>query len=174
MFIAPGLYKHEKRYVIPFTVLSALFFIGGAAFGYFVVFPFGFQFFLGFAQKNVASMQEVFGSAVNLTLGKGFELKPTLMMGEYFGLVWRLLLAFGVIFELPLLIVFLSMVGLVTHRKLWKWNPYFVVLAFVVSAVLTPPDVVTQILMALPLIALYNISILFAWHFTRRREKATS
>lgn len=93
------------------------------------------------------------------------------MMGEYFGLVWRMLLAFGLIFELPLVLVFLSMVGLVTHRKLWKWNPYFVVIAFVVGALLTPPDVITQIFMAAPLIGLYNISILFAWYFTRRNER---
>lgn len=173
-FIAPGLYKNEKRFVLPFTFLSALFFIGGAAFGYFVVFPYGFQFFLGFAKTNMGEMQELFGKSVELSVVHSFELKPTLMMGEYFGLVWRMLLAFGLIFELPLVLVFLSMVGLVTHRGLWKWNPYFVVIAFVISAMLTPPDVITQVFMAAPLIVLYNISIIFAFFFTRRREKGVS
>ncbi len=171
-FVAPGLYKNEKKYVIPFSVISAAFFIGGAAFGYFIVFPYGFRFFLGFARENMGSMQKLFGQHVELGVNtKTFELKPTLMMGEYFGLVWRLLLAFGLVFELPLLLVFLSMVGLVTHRGLWKWNPYFVVLAFVISAVLTPPDVITQVFMAGPLIVLYNISIIFAYVFTRRNER---
>lgn len=170
-FIAPGLYRNERKYIIPFTTLSVLFFVGGAAFGYFIVFPYGFRFFLGFAQENMGAMQKLFGTNMKFGAGKTFELKPTLMMGEYFGLVWRMLLAFGLIFELPLLLVFLSMVGLVTHRQLWKWNPYFVVLAFVVGALLTPPDVITQIFMAGPLIGLYNISILFAWYFTRRNER---
>ena len=171
-FIAPGLYKNEKKYVIPFSMISALFFVGGAAFGYFIVFPYGFQFFLSFAKDNMGSMQKLFGQQVKLGVNtKTFELKPTLMMGEYFGLVWRLLLAFGLIFELPLLLVFLSMVGLVTHRGLWKWNPYFAVLSFIIAAVLTPPDVITQLFMAGPLIVLYNISIIFAWFFTKRNEK---
>jgi sec-independent protein translocase protein TatC len=171
-FIAPGLYKNEKKYVIPFSLISAAFFIGGAAFGYFIVFPYGFRFFLSFAKSNMGSMQKLFGQQVELGVKtKTFELKPTLMMGEYFGLVWRLLLAFGVIFELPLLLVFFSMVGLVTHRGLWKWNPYFAVLSFVIAAVLTPPDVITQLFMAGPLIVLYNISIIFAWFFTRRNER---
>lgn len=171
-FVAPGLYKNEKKYVIPFSLISALFFIGGAAFGYFIVFPYGFRFFLSFAQENMGSMQKLFGQDVKLGVNaKTFELKPTLMMGEYFGLVWRLLLAFGLVFELPLLLVFLSMVGLVTHRGLWKWNPYFAVLSFVIAAVLTPPDVITQIFMAGPLIVLYNLSIGFAYFFTRRNER---
>lgn len=171
-FVAPGLYKQEKRYVIPFTVLSALCFIGGACFGYFVVFPYGFQFFLGFARTDMGQMQKTFGGLLSFKVGQTFELRPTLMMSEYFGLVWRLLLAFGLVFELPLLICFLAMVGLVSHRTLWKWNPYFVVISFVVAAVLTPPDVITQVFMAGPLIALYNFSILFAWFFERRRARA--
>ncbi len=169
-FIAPGLYKQEKKYAIPFATISALFFIGGAAFGYFIVFPYGFRFFLGYARENMGSMEKLFGQKIALKT-KTFELKPTLMMGEYFGLVWRMLLAFGLIFELPLFLVFLSMLGLVTHRNLWKWNPYFAVVSFLIGAVLTPPDVITQVFMAGPLIVLYNISILFAWYFTRRHER---
>ena len=93
------------------------------------------------------------------------------MMGEYFGLVWRLLLAFGVVFELPLVIVFLSMVGLVNHKMLWRFNRYFIVIAFIISALLTPPDVLTQLMMSGPLIVLYNLSILLAWFFHKRREQ---
>ena len=174
MFVAPGLYRTERRYVIPFTVISVVMFAGGAAFGYFVVFPYGFRFFLGFAQKNMGHMQQVFGDKLSFTVGKTFELRPTLMMGEYFGLVWRLLLAFGLVFELPLLITFLAMAGLVTHKKLWAWNPYFIVIAFIVAAVLTPPDVITQVMMAVPLVLLYNLSVVIAWYFSRRREKSAT
>jgi len=173
-FVSPGLTRAEKKYVLPFAFFSTICFIGGACFGYFVVFPFGFQFFLGFAQENVGSMQHILGHTVSVSVGHPFQLTATLMMGDYFGLVWRLLLAFGLIFELPLLICFLAMVGLVTHRTLWKWNPYFIVLAFLVSAFLTPPDVVTQVLMAGPLIVLYNLSILVAWFFSRKAESSAT
>jgi sec-independent protein translocase protein TatC len=85
------------------------------------------------------------------------------------------MLAFGAIFEMPLLIYFLAMVGMVTHRSLWKFSRWFIVLAFVIGAVLTPgPDVVSQFLMAVPMIALYNISILLAWRVTLKREKAAA
>lgn len=171
MFVAPGLYKHEKRYVIPFTVASAVCFIGGAGFGYFVVFPYGFQFFLGFAQDNMGSMQSLLGGVVNVSMKQTFELAPTLMMGEYFGLVWRMLLAFGLVFELPLFLFFLSIVGLVDWRMLWRFNRYFIIIAFVVGAILTPPDVITQVMMAMPLIVLYNLSIVLAYLFGKRREK---
>lgn len=168
-FVAPGLYKRERMFALPFAVASAFCFIGGAAFGYFAVFPIGFKFFLGFAQDNMGAMQQVIGGAVKFSVETPFELTPTLMMGEYFGLVWRMLLAFGLIFELPVVVTFLSVAGLVNHKALWRFNRYFTILAFVVSAMLTPPDVITQVLMALPLLVLYNASILLAWLFHRRR-----
>ena len=174
MFVAPGLTGTERRYVIPFVLASTICFVGGAGFGYFVVFPYAFRFLLGFAKGSLGTIHQIAGRTVSVTVGQPIKLQPTLMMGEYFALVWRLLLAFGVVFELPLLLVFLAMAGLVTHRTLWKWNPYFAVLAFVLAAFLTPPDVVTQLFMAGPLIALYNLSIVFAWVFTRRREKKTA
>jgi sec-independent protein translocase protein TatC len=91
---------------------------------------------------------------------------------EYLDLTRDSMLAFGAIFELPLLIYFLSLIGLVTHRGLWKFSRWFVVLSFVIGAVLTPgPDVISQLLMAMPMIALYNISILLSWWVTRKREK---
>jgi len=170
-FIAPGLYKKEKRYAIPFALASATFFVSGACFGYFLVFPYGFQFFLSFAQDNMGSMQEALGGLIKVSVGQPFELRPTLMMGEYFGLVWRLLLAFGLVFELPLVIMFLAMAGLVTPGRLWRFNRYFIVVAFIVSALLTPPDVITQVMMSAPLLVLYNMSILVAWIFQRRKSK---
>ncbi len=163
LFVAPGLYKREKRYVIPFTVASVVCFAGGASFGYFMVFPYGFQFFLSFAQADMGHMQQVLGGAVKISMAHSFELRPTLMMGEYFGLVWRLLLAFGLIFELPLVLLFLSLAGVVDYKALWRFNRYFIIIAFVIGAVLTPPDVITQVMMAAPLLVLYNLSILLAW-----------
>jgi sec-independent protein translocase protein TatC len=94
------------------------------------------------------------------------------MMQAYLDLTRDMMLAFGGVFELPLFLYFLAMVGLVTHRGLWKFNRWFVVIAFIVGAILTPsPDVVSQILMALPMIVLYNISILLAWTVTAKRER---
>ena len=100
-----------------------------------------------------------------------FKLTPTLMMSEYFGLVWRLLLAFGLVFELPLFIFFLSMAGVVSYQSLWRFNRYFVVLSFVIGAMLTPPDIITQIFMATPLLILYNLAILLSWIFFRNKYK---
>src|ERR1700755_1516056 len=93
-------------------------------------------------------------------------------MQDYITLTRDVMLAFGAVFELPLLIYFLAMVGLVTHRGLWKFNRWFIVIAFVVGAILTPsPDGVSQIMMATPMVILYNISILFAWRVTLKRER---
>ncbi|MBK8481263.1 MAG: twin-arginine translocase subunit TatC [Proteobacteria bacterium] len=173
-FVAPGLKASERRYVMPFTLLSSAFFIGGAAFGYFVVFPLGFRFLLGFARSDAGSLQRAF-SAVGVAVGQGglIALQPTLMMAEYFALVWRLLVAFGAIFELPLLLCFLALAGIVTPQALWRWNPYFIIVAFVLGAILTPtPDVLTQSMMALPLIVLYNLGIGIAWLVARRRSAA--
>lgn len=147
-FISPGLYKHEKRYVIPFVFFSSIFFIGGALFGYFVVFPFGFKFFLGFATEYIRPM-------------------PTIK--EYFGFCTKLLLAFGVIFELPLFVFFLSKIGIINDRILRKQRKYAILLIFIASAILTPPDVMTQLMMAGPLLALFEISIWVAKIFGRER-----
>ena len=139
-----------------------MFFLGGACFGYFLVFPYAFQFFLAYANQNVDAMQMIPG-------GFRFDLQATLMMGEVLGLIWRLLLAFGVIFELPLVVFFLSLVGIVDYRGLWRFNRYFIILSFVIGAALTPPDVITQLFMAAPLLVLYNLSILVSYFFTRKR-----
>ena len=150
-FIAPGLYKRERRLTVGFAISSAIMFSGGAVFCFYLVLPNLYDFLLGYAKP---------------------ENKPILMMQAYLDLTRDMMLAFGAVFELPLFLYFLAIVGLVTHRGLWKFNRWFVVIAFVVGAILTPsPDVVSQIMMAMPMIVLYNISILLAWTVTAKRER---
>ncbi|MDX2092161.1 MAG: twin-arginine translocase subunit TatC [Kofleriaceae bacterium] len=150
-FIAPGLYKRERRITVAFASFSAVFFIAGAAFCYYFVLESLYDFLLGYASPSQQAQ---------------------IMMQDYLDLTRDMMLAFGAVFELPLLILFLSMIGLVTHRGLWKFNRWFVVIAFIIGAILTPsPDVVSQIMMATPMIVLYNLSILLAWYVTRKREK---
>jgi len=148
MFVAPGLYDKERKLLIPIVLLSSFFFVGGALFGYFVVFPFGFKFFLGFATETI---------------------KPLPSMREYLSFSSKLLLAFGLVFELPLIITFLARLGIVTVEFLKKNRKYAILLFFVVAAILTPPDVVTQIMMAFPRMALYKISILGARFFGKKK-----
>jgi len=146
-FVAPGLYENEKRYVIPFVVCATLFFILGGLFAYFVVFPIGFRFFLGFSTDYL-------------------KLLPK--MKEYFSFTLKLLLAFGLIFEMPVFSFFFSKIGLINGEMLASKRRYALVLVFVAAAVLTPPDVGTQILMAGPLIILYEVSIWVAKIFGRK------
>lgn len=147
-FVAPGLYQHEKKVLLPFSVVSTVCFIGGAAFGYFVVFPPAFRFLIGYSSAFLDPMP-----AVN----------------EYFSLALRLLIAFGVVFELPVFMVFLAKIGVVNASFLAKHRKYAVLLAFVIAAVLTPtPDVVNQMFMAGPLIILYEISIVAVRFFAKK------
>jgi sec-independent protein translocase protein TatC len=141
MFIAPGLYQRERRFVIPFVVFSSILFVGGGLFGYFIVFPFGFRFFLGFANEYIQALPSV---------------------KQYFSFSVKLLLAFGIVFELPVVIFFLAKMGLVTPKFLRQKRKYAILLTFVMAAILTPPDVITQCMMAGPLIILYEIGILIA------------
>jgi len=146
-FIAPGLYAKEKKIVIPFVIFSTLFFITGAGFGYFVVFPFGFTFLLGFATDMI---------------------RPFPSVKEYLSFATKLLVSFGLVFELPLVTYFLSRLGILTHRTLARNRRYFIVIAFLISAALTPPDVVTQLLMAGPILILFEISVLVARIFGKK------
>ena len=139
-FVAPGLYRHEKRVVLPFTVLSSVCFLGGATFGYLVVFPPAFRFFVGYNNAYLTSLPSV---------------------TEYFSLALRLLLAFGVIFEMPVFMVLLARLGVVTSAGLSRHRRYAIVINFIVAAVLTPtPDAVNQLIMAVPLLVLYEISVI--------------
>ena len=150
MFVAPGLYKRERGMMVPIVILSSFFFIGGALFGYFVVFPWGFKFFMGFATETI---------------------RPLPSMREYFGFSAKLLLAFGLVFELPLVLTFMAKLGIVSVDFLKKNRKYALLLFFAGAAILTPPDVITQVLMALPLMVLYEISIIGAKIFGKKKPE---
>lgn len=153
-FVAPGLYKHEKRALLPFSFLSSVCFLGGTAFGYFIVFPPAFRFLLGY-------------SAAFLT--------PMPAVSEYFSLSLRLLIAFGVIFELPILMVFLAKIGIVDVPFLNRNRKYAILVNFIIAAILTPtPDIVNQMLMGVPLLVLYEISVVAVWIFGRKKLKYAS
>jgi sec-independent protein translocase protein TatC len=147
MFVAPGLYRREKKLLMPVVILSTFFFVGGALFGYFVVFPYGFKFFLGFSGDKIQALPS---------------------MREYLAFATKLLLAFGVVFEMPLVITAMARMGLVSVPFLKKNRKYALLLFFAGAAIITPPDVVTQIMMAFPLMLLYEISIIGARIFARQ------
>ena len=139
LFVAPGLYSNEKKMVIPFVVGGSLMFFIGVIFAYYIVTPFGFQFLI------------TFGS---------FLYTPFINIEDYVGFFTKIMLGFGVAFELPVFAYFLALLGLVTDRTLIDFFKYAVVIIFVLAALLTPPDILTQLLMAAPLVLLYGLSIL--------------
>lgn len=147
-FIAPGLFKHEKRVLLPFTFLSTICFVGGAAFGYFVVFPPAFRFLVGYSNEFLTSLPAV---------------------SEYFSLALRLLIAFGIIFEMPVFMVFLAKMGIVTVSFLNKNRKYAILINFIIAAILTPtPDIVNQMMMGIPLLILYEISVVAVYFFGKK------
>jgi len=150
MFITPGLHQTEQRYVLPFVVFSTLFFVGGTLFGYLVVFPLGFKFFMGFTSDYI---------------------RPLPSIREYLSFSLKLLIAFGVVFQLPLFSFFLSRLGIVDAKMLRSKQKYAILLIFVVAAVFTPPDVATQLMMAGPLIVLYEIGIWVAKVFGKKKKE---
>jgi sec-independent protein translocase protein TatC len=137
-FIAPGLYKEEKRAVLPLAFFSSIFFIAGAAFCFFMVFPIAFKFFMGFATDTIV---------------------PMISVEEYLGFALKLLIAFGVVFEMPLFAYFLSRFGILSPDFMRRQRRYAILFIFIIAAVLTPPDVFSQCLMALPMLLLYEVSI---------------
>ncbi len=152
MFVAPGLYRNERSLVVPFVISSSLLFVGGSLFGYFIVFPFGFRFFLGFATDYIQALPSV---------------------KEYFSFAVKLLFAFGLVFELPVVAFFLGKLGVVTPELMRRKRKYAILMVFAMGAILTPPDVVTQCMMAGPLIILYEVSILVV-RMARRGKKGES
>ena len=140
-FVAPGLYAHEKKLVVPLILTSTLLFLCGMAFAYYLVFPVVFHFMVTIAPQGVAVMTDI---------------------GKYLDFVLTLFLAFGVTFEVPVAVVILVKMGMVSVAKLKEIRPYVVVGAFVIGAIFTPPDVVSQIMLAVPLWILYEIGILVA------------
>jgi sec-independent protein translocase protein TatC len=154
LFIAPGLYAREKRFALPFIVMASLFFVGGAAFNHYVLFPIAWVFLAGFSTDYMMFMPRI---------------------APVFSLYAMLMLAMGLIFEMPAVILVLARMGLATAGFLWKNIKYAILLIFIASAVITPTgDPMTQALMAGPMVALYIISIGLAWVFgkkQRRREE---
>lgn len=151
LFIAPGLLEKERKYALPTIVIATLLFYCGGAFAYFVVFPTAFKFFLSYQTEY---------------------LKPMIAIRQYVSLVMLLMLAFGTIFETPVVIIFLGLLGIVNSAMLKKGRRYFIVLAFIIAAILTPtPDVINQALMAIPLLLFYEISIRILSVIEKRRER---
>jgi sec-independent protein translocase protein TatC len=151
LFIAPGLYTHEKRFAIPFVLFASVFFFLGAAFAHYVAFPWTWQFFIDFTADNV-------------TLAP--KLQPT------FALYIRVVLAFGVVFQMPTVVFFLARMGVVTAGYLIKHTKYAVLIIFILAAVLSPGgDIPSQVIMAGPMILLYGLSIAIAWIFAKRRSE---
>jgi sec-independent protein translocase protein TatC len=149
-FVAPGLYSNEKRAVLPFVLVSSLLFIGGAVFGYTQVFPIVFEFLSGFSNEFVVA---------NWT------------MRDAFSVTTRLFLAFGVAFEMPVFVFFLSLTGILNAKQLFSGTPYAVLIIFIIAAILTPPDFVSQVLLGLPMVALYLLGVGVAWVFDPDRKR---
>lgn len=149
-FVAPGLYDEEKKYIVPIAFVSAIFFVGGALFCYYIVFPFAFNFFLSYSTP---------------------EIEVTPKISDYLSFTIKLLIAFGIIFEMPIFTLFLARLGLISARIMRKGRKYAIVGIFILAAILTPPDVVSQLLMACPMLALYEISILVAAIFGKKHPK---
>lgn len=147
-FVTPGLYQHEKKALLPFTLVSSFCFLSGSAFGYLVIFPPAFRFLLGYSTSF---------------------LEPMPAVSEYFSLALFLLLAFGVTFELPVFMVILAKLSVVNAPFLAKYRKYAVPIAFIVAAIVTPtPDPINQTLMAVPLLVLYEISIIAVRFFVKK------
>jgi sec-independent protein translocase protein TatC len=155
-FISPGLYKKEKRLIVPFVLFSTSLFVGGVAFAYYVAFPFTFNYFLSLLG----------------TVSEGVELTQIVTLGFFLDFATRFLLAFGAVFELPLLIAFMVLANIVTPKQLLKFGRWAIVLSFIVGAVVTPgPEVTSQLAVSLALIGLYFASIPIAFLLKPRKKR---
>jgi sec-independent protein translocase protein TatC len=151
-FVSPGLYRDEKKYVLPFLFFSTLLFGGGVLFGYYIALPPAFEFFVSFSTDF---------------------LKPMISFREYLSLTLKFLLAFGLCFEMPVFMFFLAKIGIVNAKMLAKQRRYAILIIFIAAAILTPsPDALSQIIMAIPLMVLYEVSIVVA-KFARRNKPAS-
>ena len=153
-FVSPGLHRHERRFAIPFVLIGSLLFLGGAAFALLVVVPFAIQFLLNFGREQ--------------------GIQPMISVSSHVDFVIKFTLAFGLVFELPLALTLLSLLGLVTPAFLNRNRKYAILINFIIAAVLTPtPDIFNQALMAGPLCLLYEVGIVSAWIFARRKKPKT-
>ncbi len=157
MFVAPGLYKNERTAFLPFLVATPIFFVMGASVAYYFVFPMAWKFFLSFEMPA--------------TVG-GLPIQLEARVSEYLSLSMTVIFAFGVAFELPVILVLLTRIGLLSSAKLSQFRRYAIVLIFVVAAIMTPPDVISQLSLAVPLVFLYEMSIWGAKWVERTRPSA--
>ena len=141
LFIAPGLYEHEKKLILPFVISGSVMFVLGALFAYYIVFPFGLNYLMNFASDQFVAMPKA---------------------NEYATFFIKMMFGFGLAFELPVITFFLAKLGLVTDESLRSFFKYAIIVIFAIAALLTPPDILSQLLMAGPLIILYGVSILIA------------
>ncbi|HMG48904.1 MAG TPA: twin-arginine translocase subunit TatC [Allosphingosinicella sp.] len=157
LFVAPGLYAKEKKAFLPFLLMTPVLFLSGAALAYYVAMPLALHYLLGY-QGDVGGIQQMALPGV----------------GNYLDFSTRFIFGFGVAFLLPVLLMLLERAGLVTRQQLKRGRRYAIVVAFVVAAVLTPPDVVSQLLLAVPLVALYEVSLIAIWFTERKRARAAA
>ncbi len=148
-FVAPGLYSHEKRLVLPLVVSSTFLFVGGVAFCYFLVIPGMSQFIQAFAPTSITAAPDI---------------------EQYFGFVLTLFMVFGIAFEVPIAVIVLARIGVVKIEQLRAWRGYFIVASFIVAAVVTPPDVISQLALAIPMCILYEIGIIAAQIFIKHTK----
>lgn len=149
-FLAPGLHDNEKKYIWPIIFFAMFSFLVGAAFAYYMIIPYALDFFLGLAPSNVAN---------------------NIAIDFYFGFLLRIIVVFGIVFELPVLSVILSKLGLITPSFLRKYRRHAIVIIFIAAAILTPPDPTTQILLAIPMVLLYELTILLSYIFSKKRKE---
>ena len=152
MFISPGLYRHEKRYVLPFMTSTIFLFLAGGYFGYKIVYP----------------------EALDFLIGYGRQFQPMITIGEYTDLFLTIIIGLGAIFELPILVFFLSLMGIVSAGFMWRNLRYSILIIFIIAAIVTPTtDILNMCIFAAPMVALYVVSIAVAWlvHPKRRRAR---
>jgi sec-independent protein translocase protein TatC len=148
-FVAPGLYSHEKKLVLPLVVSSTLLFVAGVAFCYFLVIPGMSKFIQAFAPSSITAAPDI---------------------EQYFGFVLTLFMVFGIAFEVPIAVIVLARMGVVSIEQLKKFRGYFIVVAFIVAAVVTPPDVISQLALAIPMCVLYEVGIWAAQVFIKHTQ----
>ena len=151
-FVAPGLLEKERKYVFPVIFFATLSFLTGAGFAYFIIVPIALDFFLSLAPSSVTN---------------------NIALDFYFGFVARIVLVFGVVFELPVVSLFLTKIGLLTPEFLKKYRRYAIVIIFIVAAILTPPDPTTQVMLAIPLVVLYEFTIWISYFFRKKKQEAS-